>query len=127
MTSPITYLFTSLSGVHYTWEQSDPIPNTQNEDKSVLQADRDKRYANGKGRFELMMQLGGDDIQSIHRVGYDESEECTTPCSLELPWYILDIPFNAFAAKEVMDMGAGDTFNIYRTYLKLLFWQSKER
>lgn len=113
--------------LHYTWEQNKPVPNTHDESPEALAEDRKTRYSQNQGKFNLFLQLGGDDIQSIHRIGYDEPEECTTPCGLELPWNIPEIPFNAFAAKEVMDLGAGDAFRIYRQYLQLLTWQTAER
>jgi hypothetical protein len=74
------------------------------------------------------MYLGGDDIQSIHRIEYDEPEECTTPCAIELPWSLTELPLSIYAAKEVIALkGAGDTFNYYFKFLQMMTWQAKDR
>lgn len=113
--------------MHYTWEQYEPVPNTNDDSRQTLLDDRTARYQKNQGRFQLFLSIGGDDIQSIHRIGYDEPEECTLPLSLSLPWNIPEIPFNAFAAREIIDRGAGPSFQIYRKYLQMLTWQCPER
>ena len=63
----------------------------------------------------------------MYRIGYDEPEECTTPCAFELPWAVPELPFYAFAAKEIIAQGAGDAFVFYRKFLQLMAWQTAER
>ena len=68
----------------------------------------------------VILPLLGEAIQHVHRIGYEELEECTIPCSLELPWTISEIPFTMFAAQEMADMGAGQVhprFIFTRTYI----------
>jgi hypothetical protein len=113
--------------MHYTWEQFDPIPRTSDSSIEAQEADRQRRYHGNRSAFNLFLTLTGDRIQSIHRIGYDESEECTTPCAMDLPWVIATLPFITYAAKEVSDLGGGQVFKTYRKYLKLLQWQSKDR
>lgn len=113
--------------MHYSWEQFDPIPSTHDTSLIAHTADRKKRYEQNKGAFNLFLAYAGDRIQSVHRIGYDESEECTTPCAMDLPWMISTIPFIVFAAQELADMGAGQAFQTYRNFLKLLQWQSEDR
>jgi hypothetical protein len=110
--------------MHYTWEQMDPIPRTNDETKEALLKDRKFRYNANKNRMSLFLGLVGDEIQSIHRLGYDDSEECTIPCSMELPLNILELPLMVYAAKEIIELGAGETFDFYKKYLQLLAWQS---
>ena len=57
----------------------------------------------------VLLPLMGEAIQHVHRIGYEELEECTIPCSLELPWSLSEVPFTMFAAKEMADMGAGSS------------------
>ena len=113
--------------MHYLWEQVKPVPDTHDESLVALIADRKKRHGDNKGRFDMFLALGGHKMQNIHRVGYDDPEECTTPLALELPWNIPEMPFTIFAAEEVIAMGAGDAFRLYRQYLQLLTWQSPDR
>ena len=61
----------------------------------------------------VVLPLLGEAIQHVHRIGYEELEECTIPCSLELPWTISEIPFTMFAAQEMADMGAGQVHPIF--------------
>lgn len=110
--------------MHYTWEQMDPIPRTHNETNNSQNNDRNIRYNSNKNRMSLFLKLVGDEIQSIHRLGYDDSEECTIPCSMELPWNLLELPLMIYAADEVINMGAGDTYDFYKKYLQLLTWQT---
>jgi hypothetical protein len=63
-------------------------------------------------------------MQAIHRVGYDEPEECTTPCALELPWAVSELPQMVISCKEVLPLGAGDAFKYYKQYLQILTFQS---
>lgn len=114
--------------MHYTWEQMAPVPTTHDEGRAALNADRVKRYNDNKGQFEMLFKyLIGQEIQHIHRIGYDEPEECTIPCAFELPWALSEIPFNVFAAKELFPMGAGDAFVYYRKFLQMMTWQSEDR
>ena len=112
---------------HRTWEQMDPVPQTDDENKDALSKDRAKRYESNRSRFNMLLTLAGDGVQSIHRVGYDEAEECTTPCALELPWSILELPLNVYATKELIDIGAGETFHFYKSFLQMMAWQTKDR
>lgn len=113
--------------MHYSWEQFDPIPGTDDSSLDTLEADRRRRYSANRGSFDMFLRLAGDRIQSIHRIGYDDSEEDTTPCAMDLPWMISNIAFIAYAAKEVADLGGGQVFKNYRKYLKLMQWQAKDR
>jgi hypothetical protein len=61
----------------------------------------------------------GEAIQSIHRIGYDEPEECSTPCAMELPWNIATIPFAVYACKELQHLDAGQAFVLYRQFLQV--------
>jgi len=93
-----------------------------------LNEDRVQRYNKNKPSFNLMFKyLIGQEIQHIHRIGYDEPEECTIPCAFELPWALTELPFNVFAAKELFPLGAGDAFVYYRKFLQLMTWQSEDR
>jgi len=115
--------------MHYTWEQIDPVPHvsvpasyTRERAAEVLREDRRRRYAENRSMFSMILRILGDDIQSIHRIGYDDPEECTTPCALELPWAISELPLH-IAAPQLLSEGAGNTFAYYRRYLQLLTWQ----
>lgn len=112
---------------HYSWEQMDTVPRTDDESIEALEADRKKRYEGNRGHFDLMLRLAGPSIQSVHRIGYDETEECTTPCALELPWAVPELPFVAYACQEVIPMGAGETFDLYKKQLQLMTFQSADR
>jgi len=112
--------------MHYTWEQIEPVPRTNLEDNEALSVDRLQRKASNRGEFQATMFLAGDAIQSIHRIGYEEPEECTTPCAMELPWNIADLPLMAFASDVVHEMGGGEVFKWYRRYLQILSFQSDE-
>lgn len=113
---------------HYTWEQMDPVPKTDDENLDAQAVDRVKRYDSNKGSFNLLFKhLIHEKIQHIHRIAYDETEECTIPCSFELPWALVDLPLMIFACEEVIPMGAGDAFDLYKKLLQLLTWQSKDR
>ena len=113
--------------MHYSWEQMEPVPRTKSDRKSDLTVDRLVRYNSNKAKFNTLTMLAGDSIQSIHRIGYDEPEECTTPCAIELPWGVLELPLNVYAAKEVFDLGAGETFDFYKGFLQLMSYQSEDR
>ena len=68
---------------HHTWEQFDPTPGTDSEKVVDLQADRAVKYKKNKLYFDWVVHpLIGDAIQYVHRIGYDEAEECTIPCGL---------------------------------------------
>ena len=109
--------------MHYTWEQMDPIPRTKDESKEAQLKDRKVRYNASKNRLSLLLGLVGDEIQSIHRIGYDDSEECTIPCSIELPLNLFELPLMVYAADEIINIGAGETYDFYKKYLQLLTWQ----
>eukprot|EP01038_Epipyxis_sp_PR26KG_P006845 gene6845-9372_t len=113
--------------MHYTWEQMEPIPLTDSELRSDLEKDRKFRYNKNKPDFDLQVNFIGSVIQSIHRIGYDEPEECTTPCALELPWSISELPSNVYAADELFPLGASKAFHYYKQYLQMLTFQSDER
>jgi hypothetical protein len=113
--------------MHYTWEQASPVPTTDDESLAAQRLDRDKRYKESSFRINMLLRICGDEIQSIHRIGVDEPEECTTPCAVELPWSAPELPFLAYAADEIAALGAGEAFAWYRKYLQLLAWQSEER
>lgn len=106
--------------MHYSWEQMYPIPETDDESVEALTTERTRRYNKNKSEFNTILAIAGDEIQSIHRVGYDESEECSTPCGMEVPFNINTIPFLCFVAKEVGDLGAGQAFHFYRKYLQVI-------
>lgn len=116
--------------MHYTWEQISPVPNmsisesySENERLQIMRSDRKQRYDANYNSFGFIIALLGDAIQRIHRIGYDEPEECTTPCSMELPWAIPELPFH-IASSQLLHEGAGNTFKYYRKYLQLLSWQN---
>ena len=113
--------------MHYSWEQMEPVPRTKSEKKSDLTADRLSRYSSNKMKFNTLTMLAGNSIQSIHRIGYDEPEECTTPCAIELPWGVLELPLNVYAAKDVFALGAGETFDFYKAFLQMMTYQSEDR
>lgn len=113
--------------MHYTWEQIEFVPRTDDESMEALVKDRKVRYDANKGEFGLLTSVAGDAIQSIHRIEYDAPEECTSPCGMELPFNIPTIPFMPFAAKEIIDMGAQQAFPLYKQYLQLLAFQTPER
>jgi hypothetical protein len=113
--------------MHYTWEQIDFVPKTDDESIEALTKDRAARHKNNRWEFNLTETVAGDAIQSIHRIGYDEPEECTTPCGMELPFNIPTIPFMTFAAKEIIALGAKEAFPKYKQYLQLLAFQTAER
>lgn len=113
--------------MHFSWEQMSPIPQTDDESIEGRTKERKIRYEKHKSEFNTILKIAGDEIQSIHRVGYDDSEECSTPCGMEVPFNINTIPFLPFVAKEVGDLGAGNAFRLYRKYLQLLAWQDVNR
>lgn len=113
--------------MHYSWEQMEPIPNCDHESLAMRTLDRKKRYNKNKGELAKILMVAGDAIQSIHRIGYDEPEECSTPCGMEVPFNITTIPLLPFVAKEVGDLGAGNAFNLYKKYLQVLAWQDENR
>eukprot|EP01031_Cornospumella_fuschlensis_P027489 gene27489-33194_t len=113
---------------HYTWEQLAPVPSTHDENISAQDADRQRRYKVNKQAFNFLFNcLIGNKIQHIHRIGYDEPEECTVPCSFSMPWALSELPFHIIAAAETLPMGAGKSFEMYRAFLQLLTWQAKDR
>lgn len=105
--------------MHHLWEQMYPVPETHDESMEALTADRTQRHFKNWFEFKAMLSFGSDEIQSIHRVGYDEPEECTLPCAIEAPYNTMTIPFLCFVAKQVADLGAGETFHLYRKYLQV--------
>lgn len=127
-----TFLFELLGlhesvRVHRTWEQMNTIPVTDAEDVVTLQQERIKRYHAHKWHFnQFLLPCIGEAIQHVHRIGYDEPEECTIPCNFELPWALTELPFCVFAADEMAKLGAGDAFRFYKQYLQLLTWQQRK-
>ena len=114
--------------MHYTWEQMDPVPMTDDESLAAQRKDGEERYKKNLPHFNMLFKhVISDRIQDIHRIAYDEPEECTTPCGMELPWSASEIAFNAFAIDEVLPLGAGDTFKHYRKFLQLLTWSGPDR
>lgn len=113
--------------MHYTWEQIEFVPRTNEESMDAFVKDRAIRYEANKADFGLLNRVAGDAIQSIHRIEYDAPEECTTPCGMELPFNAPTLPFMPFAAKEIMDLGATKAFPLYKQYLQLLTFQTPER
>lgn len=113
---------------HYTWEQMNPVPTTDDENIDAQTADRVKRFDIGKPKFNLLFDhLIHNKIQHIHRIEYEETEECTIPCSFELPWALIELPLMIFAIDEILPFGVGDAYELYKRVLKLLTWQSKDR
>ena len=130
--------------MHYTWEQINPVPlcsvprdASSAERAELMHQDRKKRHNKERRYFSLITSLLGNEIQNIHRIGYDEPEECTTPCSMELPWAVTELIFHVAAAgaqgggagggkaeDEVYD--AGQAFQYYRLFLQLLTWTSED-
>jgi hypothetical protein len=114
--------------MHYTWEQMDPVPKTHEESIEAQKKDGELRYKKNLPAFNwLFKHIFSQRIQDIHRVAYDEPEECTTPCAMELPWNISEIAFNPFAIDEVAPLGSGDAFKQYRKFLQLLTWSGFDR
>lgn len=114
--------------MHYSWEQLSLVPTTDKEDLESLEADRRKRYNDKKFVFNFIFkQMVGDRLQHIHRIAYDEPEECTIPCAMELPWGLTQLPFMVYTAEELFPLGAGAAYTQYRKALQLLTWQAKDR
>ena len=114
--------------MHYTWEQMDPVPITHDESLAAQRKDGEMRYKKNLPTFNtLFKHVISDRIQDIHRIAYDEPEECTTPCGIELPWSPSEIAFNAYAIDEVLPLGAGNAFKHYRKFLQLLTWSGSDR
>ncbi len=114
----------SKARMHYTWEQMEHVPTTHEETISAQRINRQRRYAENKPHFERILKVMGSNIQKIHRIGYDEPEECTTPCAMELPWAIPEIPLMVHAMPELLPLGCGLAFDYYKEYLQLLTWQA---
>lgn len=113
---------------HHTWEQLSPVPLTQSEKVADMQVDRDQRYKGKKALFNKVLKpLMGERIQYVHRLEYDLSEECTVPCSMEMPWALSELPYHIFSIDSSIRMGAGDVYRYYRLYLQLLGWQKRTR
>jgi len=109
--------------MHYTWEQMSHVPTTSDESAKAQDNNRKQRYNQNKTRFQLLMKFAGDNIQKIHRIGYDEPEECTTPCAVELPWAIPELPLSVYAQEGVLPLGCGLAFDYYKEYLQMISWQ----
>ena len=110
--------------MHYTWEQMDHVPKSDVELPTAQRADRQQRYDKNRGHFRNLMHVIGTNIQKIHRIGYDDPEECTTPCAMELPWAVPELPLMVFALPELLQLGCGLAFDYYKEYLQLMTWQS---
>lgn len=113
---------------HYTWEQMDPVPSIDDESIEAQEKDRKRKYDQNKIKFNIAFKaLIHEKIQHIHRIAYDETEECTIPCACELPWALCEIPLMVYAIDELIPLGAGNAFKFYRQFLQLMTWQSKDR
>jgi hypothetical protein len=113
---------------HRSWEQLSPIPKTDDESIEAQEADRQKRYKTFKPVFDVVFKaLVHEKIQHIHRIEYDEPEECTIPCASELPWAMTELPFMVYACDKVFPLGAGSAFKMYRQFLQLMTWQAADR
>jgi hypothetical protein len=114
--------------MHHTWEQVEPLPKTDDESMDAQEQDRKRRYASNKSWFEFLFKyMVGEKIQYIHRIGYDEPEECTVPCSFDLPWALTELPMHVYSAKETFPLGAGKAFELYHAFLQLMTWQAPDR
>lgn len=113
---------------HYTWEQMNVVPATESENIDDLARARKIRYDDRAGYFSFLKKhVLGEKIQYIHRIDYDEPEECTIPCSFGLPWSFFYLTLMVYAADEVIPLGAGNAFEIYRQFLQLQAFQAPER
>jgi hypothetical protein len=113
---------------HYSWEQISIVPTTDKEDIESQAANRIKRYNGNKTKFNFLFKyLISERIQHIHRIAYDEPEECTLPLAMELPLGLTQLPFMVYAAKQLFPMGAGVAYKQYYKILQLLTWQAKDR
>jgi hypothetical protein len=45
--------------MHYSWEQMDPVPKTDNESMEALVADRKKRYGANKAELDKLLMVAG--------------------------------------------------------------------
>ena len=79
--------------MHYTWQQMDPVPKTDVETFAAVQKDLGDRFKNNRAQFNRTMGLCGGNIQRVHRIDYDEPEECTIPLAFDLPWHATEIPW----------------------------------
>lgn len=79
--------------MHYTWQQMDPIPKTDEETFTAVQKDLDQRFKSNRTQFNATMALCGGNIQRVHRINYDEPEECTIPLAFDLPWHATEVPW----------------------------------
>lgn len=112
---------------HFSWEQFDPVPSTDSENIDDLMADRQRKYQRNLPEFNFKLYFAGNEIQHVHRIGYDETEECTTPLAIELPWSVSELALNIFAADELFPLGAGTAFQHYRKFLQLLTFQAADK
>ena len=78
---------------HRSWQQVLAIPNTESESLTDLKKDFEKRYKDTKFALEFKFSLAGEAIQRVHRIGYDETEECTVPMAVELPYCFSEMPW----------------------------------
>lgn len=79
--------------MHYTWQQMNPVPKTDEETFAAVQEDLDDRFKNYRTQFGVTMALCGGNIQRVHRIAYDEPEECTIPLAFDLPWHATEVPW----------------------------------
>mmetsp|Transcript_15522 Transcript_15522/g.17873 ORF Transcript_15522/g.17873 Transcript_15522/m.17873 type:complete len:453 (+) Transcript_15522:171-1529(+) len=126
-----TYLHELLSihpetRAHNTWEQMNPVPTTDDESPLAQQQNRIERHKKGLRLFKFVDRVAGEISQAVHKVEYDKCEECTLPCSLELPWNITNLSFMMFAAEELFSLGAGRSFDLYLKFLKLQTWSAPD-
>eukprot|EP00592_Proboscia_alata_P008148 CAMPEP_0194367560 /NCGR_PEP_ID=MMETSP0174-20130528/15668_1 /TAXON_ID=216777 /ORGANISM="Proboscia alata, Strain PI-D3" /LENGTH=396 /DNA_ID=CAMNT_0039143389 /DNA_START=652 /DNA_END=1842 /DNA_ORIENTATION=- len=111
---------------HLIWEQISPLPTTHDESPIAQKSNRKKRYNDHVIEYAFKKRLTGDYFQAVHRVEYDLSEECTTFCSLELPWNPFFLAFMACAPEKVLQFGAGRSYEFYLKFLQILTWQASE-
>lgn len=111
---------------HYVWEQQHPVPTTDDESASAQQFDRERRYKEGKPRYEKGQRIAGDYLQRIHKVCYDASEECTVPCSVEAPWSVSALTFMVCSSEKLFNYSLGQTYQLYSRFLQILTWQAPD-
>lgn len=55
----------------------------------------------------------------INNLSFLWTSECTNIIAFEAPLMFQTIGFMVFVAKECLDMGAGDSFNLYKNWLQV--------
>merc|ERR1719242_925767 len=110
----------------HSHSQMSPVPTTDDESDRAQKENRIERHKKGIIRFKFMEYVAGDTALAVHKVEYDKCEECTLPCSLELPWNITNLAFMMFSAEELFPLGAGRAFDLYLKFLKLQTWSAPD-